>query len=194
VDDIDAVTETVTLAFLDDPVWGPALAVPDGSTEHLAPYWRPYVEQAVEYGTAYVRDDAAAVAIWTPPGEPELSDERAADVLRVAYESLPPDLLAAMVEIFERFEAAHPREVPHAYLGLLATHPSHRGHGIGQQLLAENLAHWDALGVPAYLESSNPANLHRYERAGFIPVGSFTAVVTDAVLTTMWRDAVPVGG
>ena len=39
-DDIDRVTEILTLAFRDDPVWGVALAGPDGSTAHHAPYWR----------------------------------------------------------------------------------------------------------------------------------------------------------
>jgi len=48
---------------------------------------------------------------------------------------------------------------------------------------------WDALGVPAYLESTNPANDHRYERAGFRSVGGFTAVLDDAPVTAFWRPA-----
>ena len=92
-----------------------------------------------------------------------------------------------MTELYERFEATHPRVEPHAYLSLLATHPEHRGRGIGQALLADHLADWDRLGVPAYLESTNPANDHRYERLGFRRVGGFTAVRDDAPITTMWR-------
>ena len=37
-------------------------------------------------------------------------------------------------------------------------------------LLAENLQRIDAEGAPAFLESSNPANDHRYERLGFAPL------------------------
>jgi GNAT superfamily N-acetyltransferase len=74
------------------------------------------------------------------------------------------------------------------YLSLLATHPDHRGQGIGQRLLAENLAEFDAVGLPAYLESTNPANDHRYERAGFRTLGGFRAVIDDAAVSTMWRD------
>jgi GNAT superfamily N-acetyltransferase len=93
-----------------------------------------------------------------------------------------------MAELYERFEANHPTSPEHAYLSLLATHPDHRGHGFGQQLLAANLAAWDRLAVPAYLESTNPANDHRYERAGFRRAGGFRAVRDDAPITTMWRD------
>jgi hypothetical protein len=38
-----------------------------------------------------------------------------------------------------------------------------------------NLALIDQLGVPAYLESSNRANDHRYECLGFVQVGEFAA-------------------
>jgi len=61
---------------------------------------------------------------------------------------------------------------------------------IGQTLLAENLVDWDAQGIPAYLESTNPGNDHRYARAGFLPIGGFSAVLNSAHVTTMWR-AVP---
>jgi predicted GNAT family acetyltransferase len=70
---------------------------------------------------------------------------------------------------------------------LLATHPDQRGRGVGQALLAANLERWDRDRVPAYLESTNPANDHRYERAGFRRVGGFRAVRNDAPVTTMWR-------
>jgi GNAT superfamily N-acetyltransferase len=75
----------------------------------------------------------------------------------------------------------------HAYLSLLATHPERRGRGIGQALLAEDLAHWDAHGAPTYLESTNPANDHRYARLGFQPDGGFRAVRDDAWVSAMWR-------
>ena len=68
-----------------------------------------------------------------------------------------------------QFEAAHPHDEPHYYLSFVATHDDHRGQGIGEQLLAENLERIDAEHCPAYLESSNPKNLARYGRLGFVP-------------------------
>jgi GNAT superfamily N-acetyltransferase len=185
--DVDRATETITLAFLGDPVWGVALATADGKTGHLAAYWRRFVESSIEQGGAWLLDDGAAVSIWVPPGGTELSETAAAELEIFARAELGETGARELAELFERFEANHPHAEPHAYLSLIATHPDHRGRGIGQTLLAENLAHWDAAGVATYLESTNPANDHRYERAGFRRVGGFTAVRDGAPISTMWR-------
>src|SRR4029079_13413961 len=112
-----------------------------------------------------------AVAVWLPPGGQEL-DEAGVRALGALVESaLAPVVLADLVALFERFEASRAPLAEHYYLSLLATHPDHRGRGVGQQLLATDLARWDAAGLPAYLESTNPANDHRYARAGFRPIG-----------------------
>jgi hypothetical protein len=41
--------------------------------------------------------------------------------------------------------------------------------------------------MPAYLESSNPANNDRYARVGFEPVGEFSYPGNGPLVTTMWR-------
>jgi GNAT superfamily N-acetyltransferase len=185
--DIDRVSATITLAFRDDPVWGPALEAPDGGIDHLAAYWRRFVASSQEQGGVWMLDDGAAVSVWVPPGGQELDEPGLAALEAFNLATLGPDRARELYELYDRFEANHPSGEPHAYLSLLATHPDHRGRGVGQMLLAEILAHWDALGVPAYLESTNPANDHRYERAGFRRVGGFTAVRDDVPISTMWR-------
>jgi predicted GNAT family acetyltransferase len=58
------------------------------------------------------------------------------------------------------------------------------------RLLAESLARIDEDHAACYLESSNPANNHRYERLGFAAVGAFHPPGRESVpVTTMWRDA-----
>jgi GNAT superfamily N-acetyltransferase len=190
-DEIDKATETVTLAFAGDPVWSVALARSDGRVDHHVAYWRMFVDEAFEQGGVWLTGDAAAVSVWVAPGGWELSDAGIEQLLRFNVEWLGDDGAREMSALYDRFEANHPGDEPHAYLSLLATHPDHRGKGIGQALLAESLARWDALGVPCYLESTNPSNDHRYERAGFRRVGGFSAVRDGAPITTMWR---PVGG
>jgi GNAT superfamily N-acetyltransferase len=191
--DVDAITDTIRLAFLDDPVWGPALALPDKSTDHLDAFWRLYVEGGLRFSTAFLVGEpggiAHAVAVWTPPGETELSEDQESELTDLINGTFPPHLAASLCELYDRIDAAHPHHVPHAYLGLLATHPGFRGHGIAQQLLAANLAEWDDHGVPSYLESTNPANVHRYRRAGFEQHSEFHAVLGDALITTMWRES-----
>jgi GNAT superfamily N-acetyltransferase len=186
--DLDCAVRTVTLAFLGDPVWSVALRRGDGRTDHLEAYWRFFVGDAIDQGAVRVADDGAAVSVWIPPGGEELRAETLDALDAFNLEALGASGAAEMAELYERFEANHRRAEPHAYLSLLATHPDHRGKGIGQALLADDLGTWDVAGVPAYLESTNPANDHRYERAGFRPVGGFTAVRDRARVTTMWRE------
>ncbi len=185
--DAGLVTETVTLAFAHDPVWSVALARPDGSIGHHEVFWRVAVEGALRYSTVFMTDGASAVSVWIPPGGTELSNDGVVALKRMVEGALEPAAARAMFELWDRFDANHPHHEPHAYLSLLATHPEHRGRGIGQQLLAENLAHWDAAQIPTYLESTNPANDHRYERTGFRRIGAFRSVLDDAPITQMWR-------
>ena len=187
LDDLGLVTETLALAFIHDPVWGVALARPDGVTVHHAAFWQLYVEGALRYSTVFMTDDASAVSIWIPPDGTELSNAGEEAVEKLVVASLEPAAARAMAELWERFAANHPEDEPHAYLSLLATHPDHRGQGIGQRLLADDLARWDSAALPTYLESTNPGNDHRYERAGFRRIGRFPAVLDDAPISTMWR-------
>ncbi|MGO4534185.1 GNAT family N-acetyltransferase [Leifsonia sp. 2MCAF36] len=191
-DDADAIAATLALAFRDDPVWGPALEAADGGAGHLKTFWRFFAEGAIPHRTVFLRDgpdgEAATVALWIPPGADELTkaQEREADAL--IQRTLTPERFDAYRRLWTLFEQTHPHETPHMYLSLLATHPDHRGRGIAQQLLTETLARFDADGLPTYLESTNPANDHRYKRAGYRVVGRFRSVIDGAPVSTMWRD------
>jgi hypothetical protein len=42
--------------------------------------------------------------------------------------------------------------------------------------------------MPAFLESSNPVDDHRYERLGFVEFGKFDLADGGPGVTQMWRD------
>ena len=46
----------------------------------------------------------------------------------------------------------------------------------------------DALGYPAYLESSNRANDRRYAQLGFVEIDEFSAPNGGPSLACMWHD------
>ena len=56
-----------------------------------------------------------------------------------------------------RMEKHHPT-FPHAYLFIIGVRQSHQGKGLGGKLFRPVLDACDRLGVPAYLENSNPAS------------------------------------
>lgn len=131
---------------------------------------------------------AETISVWIPPGEQELTDKAEAQIAPLLAELLG-DRSRVVLEGLLGFEAAHPHDEPHYYLSFVATQTPHRGRGIGEQLLAQNLELIDAEHLPAYLESSNPKNLARYERLGFRPIGEFSLPDNGPTVTTMWRPA-----
>lgn len=185
--DLPAVAETLARAFYADPVWSWAFADPERRLEQLRAVWGLVAEAALGYESVWLTGDCASVAIWIPPGRPELGpeDEERLDAL---LDELPGGTAGRVRETFARFDAAHPNDEPHYYLSLLATHPDHSGQGLGMGLLAETLARIDGARMPAFLESSNPLNTPRYERLGFSICGKFTLSADAPEVTQMWRD------
>lgn len=186
--DLAAVTETIALAFHDDPTWSWAFPDPLRRQDQYASFWRFMVAGALRYPWVLMTEGCEAAAVWIPPGGTEIAAEDEAQ-LEPLLEELVGARAGEVMELFDRFELAHPRDEPHYYLSLLGTHPSHTGRGIGMGLLSESLARIDQERMPAYLESSNPANNHRYERNGFEQVGEFSPPGGDTPVTTMWRPA-----
>jgi GNAT superfamily N-acetyltransferase len=192
VRDLPMVTETLAAAFYDDPVW--SWAFPDAAhrlEQHRA-VWGLILESLLEHHWVWLTEGGGAASMWVPPGRTELGpeDERRLEEL---LDELLGDGAARVSETFLRFEAAHPRERDHYYLSLLGTHPDHRGDGLGMGLLADNLSGIDAEGAPAFLESSNPANDHRYERLHFVRCGSFELGEDGPSVAQMWREPRQVG-
>jgi ribosomal protein S18 acetylase RimI-like enzyme len=192
-DDAAAITTTIALAFADDPTWAPALRLGAASDDHVVRFWRYFVDGALRFDLSTVIDgdngEIAAAALWIAPGESELSHDQEGGLTALIEGALDSTGAASMFELWERFDANHPAQPPHAYLSMLATHPDHRGRGIAQGLLGESIAEFDRAGIPTFLESSNPANNHRYVRAGYVPMGEIRAPSSDAPIALMWRGA-----
>jgi GNAT superfamily N-acetyltransferase len=188
--DAERAVEILADAFYDDPAW--AWAFPDASKrrDQHARLWSILVDGATRYPYTFLDATRAAVAVWIPPGASELSEDNEAQLAQLVEDELAPNT-GPILELFARFDAAHPREVPHYFLTLLGTDPDYRGRGLGLGLLGSTLEIIDRDGAPAYLEASNPGNVPLYERYGFRQIGSFDVPDSGLSVATMWRDARP---
>jgi len=186
--DVPAIAACLASAFRDDPVWG-RWTFPDETTRAAGVYelMRFWTAAAARYPCVRMTDGAGAAAVWIPPGEPELTHEQERDFATLVGR-LFGNRASELNDLFDRFDRQHPQDPPHYYLSLWGTHRDHAGRGLGTALIRESLARIDAEGMPAYLESTNPANLARYEALGFAPVGEF-GPSGGPVITTMWREA-----
>jgi GNAT superfamily N-acetyltransferase len=177
--DLPDVSDTLALAFYDDPVatW----IIDDGPRrQQLLPgFFGAIAESYLAYNETYSVDEGVSAAVWAPPGAKE--DEELPAVLGAAVEEYAERLF----EILGLMEEKHPVE-PHHYLFLLGTRPEWRGRGLGSSVMAPVLQTCDRDRVPAYLEASSERNKQLYLRHGF--------EVTDEIqlpggpsLWPMWR-------
>jgi ribosomal protein S18 acetylase RimI-like enzyme len=190
--DRDNVVAILISAFYDDPTWSWAFPDPSLRAEQHRRLWGLFVDGAMRYPWVWLTPGNTATSVWIPPNGTDLSQEQEAALEPTIVEMLGADA-SAVIHAFELFDQAHPREVPHFYLSLLATSAAHRGRGYGLGLLAGNLRLIDEAAMPAYLEASNPANVALYERHGFEVRGSFKLPGDGPEVFTMWRDAASLG-
>jgi ribosomal protein S18 acetylase RimI-like enzyme len=157
----------LVLAFSSDPACRWAWPEPRQYLTSFPGFVRAFAGRAFEHGTAYCLRGYAGAALWLPPGVyPD--EETVAALLRATVAE--PDQ-ADLFAVFEQMAGYHPSE-PHWYLPLIGVDPRRQGRGYGSELMRHALAACDRDGMPAYLESTNPANISLYERHGFEALGT----------------------
>lgn len=132
-------------------------------------------------------DDCRAAALWTLPGaKVSLAKQLTlvpTIIRKVDFVSVPR-CVRAMVAM----DQAHPKE-PHYYLMAVGVDPESQGKGLGSQIINKTLVDCDRIGVPSYLDTSNPRNIPLYERLGFKVIAE-TRIAKDAPeFWSMWRAA-----
>lgn len=188
VEESDAILETIATAFFEDPFWSWAYADESKRAAQFRVWWRVFVDAAFRNENwTWATENCGSVALWTRPGGSEMAPEDEAELVRLVVQFIGGEHANLVLEVLAEFEKAHPHDVPHYYLSIVATHDDYRGRGTAEALLAQNLEIVDAEHMPAYLESSNPANLKRYMRLGFEPIGEIHVPDGRPAITTMWR-------
>jgi ribosomal protein S18 acetylase RimI-like enzyme len=170
--DAEQAIAAIVLAFSTDPAARWSYPDPHQYLTHFPRIVRAFGGKAFAHGTGYHVSGFGGAALWLPPGiQPD--EEALAAVLK---SSVAAERQAAVFAVFEQMGRHHPHE-PHWYLPLIGVDPVHQGKGFGSALLQHALRQCDRDHTPAYLESTNPANIPLYERHGFrvlatIQVGS----------------------
>ena len=179
--ELERAVDVIALAFAADPFTRWVFPEASDFLEYFRGILREFGRPGVEHESVYVAGDFAGAAIWLPPGvHPD--DGALGELIENGIRGQrQKDFLA----VFEQMNTSHPEE-PHWYLPMIGVDPSRQSGGVGSALMQHALARSDRAGVPAYLESSNPANISLYERQGFEILGEIR-VADSPVVTPMLR-------
>ncbi|MEA2168431.1 MAG: hypothetical protein QOF76_1731 [Solirubrobacteraceae bacterium] len=182
-----ALADVLIAAFQDDPVMSWAFPNPGRRAKYGRRFFAHTIRRLADDNLTWTTPEVSGVSVWAAPGNWSLG---ALDLIRLARATgggqVPqgPRTLLGLAGI----EARHPGE-PHLYLPCVGVAPGHQGQGIGSALIRPGLAHADALGLPAFLESSNERNVPLYERHGF-RVTKVIRLPGGPRVWLMWRPAV----
>lgn len=159
--DRERILATVLAAFVADPAFRYFFPSERSYADEAPLFIGDLLDHRLSFGTVWVVDDGAAVAMWNPPG-PD-------------HAGLPAGLSAGTAERIDRFDAQVRRLMPtepHWYLGIAATHPDQAGRGLARLAIEAGLTLARADGRPAYLETVTAVNVGIYERYGWHLVGT----------------------
>ncbi|MFD2077612.1 GNAT family N-acetyltransferase [Actinopolymorpha cephalotaxi] len=171
--DRDRVIGSLVAAFSGDPVLRYLFPDEDTYPTYAGAFFGDLFDRRVHSRTIWTIG-GASVAMWQPPSigtgpaDPlgtagDESGDQAGDNLEAR---LPADVWARVRTYDEAVHVALPT-TPFWYLGVLGTHPDSAGRGFGHAVMNAGLRRAAADGLPAVLETSNPANVEMYRRAGW---------------------------
>ncbi|GAB2572264.1 hypothetical protein Aab01nite_03420 [Paractinoplanes abujensis] len=164
-EDRQAVVDTLVTAFAGDPALRYVFPDDDTYAQYAAVFFGFCFDKRVHQRSIWTIHDGAATAIWEPPDTAHPGGDLTGEV--------PDDMLKRLRAYDEAVQAALPPG-PFWYLGVLGTHPGFTGRRWAQAVMHAGLDRAEADGLPAVLETSQPANVGFYRRAGWRVVTELT--------------------
>lgn len=183
--DHDALARVLARAFEDDPFLRWAFDRPARRERSSLRFFHWYVAQLIDQDVTWTTASYGGAAVWALPRQWEPSIGQSLRLVGGVATGVrhPIRLLHGLAQL----ERKHP-EADHLYLALLGVDPSLQGQGTGSALIADGLQLADEERWPAYLESSNPANVAFYGRHGFEVIDRTDLPRGGPPIHHMWRE------
>lgn len=165
----DTALAMVVEAFERDPLvrwWFPD----DDYRDHASSFFGVLLDTRIAGGEVWVTDGLDATSMWIPPGGNLLGPESASRSYRAMVAGLPDTVQERIGLADEAVDRLLP-QIPHWYLGVLATRPGLWGRGLATAVAGPVLRSADRSGVPVALETAEPRNIGFYLRRGFAVIG-----------------------
>lgn len=181
--DLPRVVDTLTAAFLDDPVFNWLCPDPERRRATYSGWFSVITHAILPRKSIFTTADGDGATVWVPPGQPIADDMEAFASSMMAVSPADAERFGTLLGISEEYKP----EDPHWYLFFIGTVPDRQGQGLGSALLRDVLDHCDRDGIPAYLESTCEQNRRLYERHGFTVTAELN-LPNGPTGFAMWRD------
>jgi len=183
-----AAAETLTRAFLDDPLWTFLLPDVEKRAGNLDRLWRGVLRFSQTYGEIHTTPATQGVACWIAPGKARMSlwqQVRTGMALPRAVMRFPKGDRRRAMTVLQLVDRAHKElaKGPHWYLMALGVAPESQRQGIGGSLLEPVVQKASQDGLPCYLDTESEANVAFYAKRGFEVVHE--AIIPSSTLR-MW--------
>ena len=101
LDDLPALTDVMTTAFIADPAWGPYSFPDDARREQQSSaFWEQGLRAALRFPWTLVTPGCEAAAVWIPPGEPEMTPGQEREMEALTDRMLGAEQTAVVMDIF----------------------------------------------------------------------------------------------
>jgi GNAT superfamily N-acetyltransferase len=195
LDECATAGEVLQRAFYHDPLQQWFFPDPDVRRTKCAPVFHNFAARGCLFGEVITTTNGVnGVAIWSPPGPREVTEETMAKAgIDRTPELMGEESYTRSIEFFAWLGQFHHRDAPvdHWYLEILGVDPPLQGQGIGTSLMMPILRRADEAGLPCYVETAQQRNVPLYTRAGFKVMED---VVEPKSGVRIWTFLRPVGG
>ncbi|MDP9238134.1 MAG: GNAT family N-acetyltransferase, partial [Chloroflexota bacterium] len=178
-------------AFFDDPLERYMLPDDGERLKASTARFRNVLRYGHLFGEVHAAEGLDAVALWLPPGETEMTDDRMAQAGMFELRAIVgEDAFRRFIGVVEMFDELHASDAPdpHWYLLVIGVDPPQQRRGLGSALIEPMLARADEQGLPCYLETANEGNIGFYEHLGFAIVHDIVEGESGLRLLTFRRE------
>lgn len=187
--DLDAGAAALASAFANDPIFN--WLIPNDVERRGKVIFKGRMSDQLEKPSHLIdvadpEGEVRAAAVWFGEGDWKSADPPLREAVPMLWSLFSYRMIRA-IRLGPIMNSAHPKE-PHRYLAFIGVHQDHMGKGLGGALLKSMTEECDEVGLPAYLESSNPVNNALYHRFGFESRGLIALPKGAPPMMAMWRD------
>ncbi len=174
---IKAASKSLSKAFMDDPLQNYVFPDKEERSQKSPAHFEAILRYGCIFGEVYATQHMEGAVVWLPPGNTDVTPEKAEKGgLGEIPALLGEDAAARFFSVMDFLDPLHKKDAadPHWYTMVIGVDPAFSGLGYGKALMQSVMEKAQRHHVSIYLETAQPFNLHFYTKLGFKVIRELT--------------------